>query len=93
MIAALCAGISGALVAYCLARRWVFLKRQCNRWKFAITAISQVVSNTLIVALLVKWGVHPYVAQTAAIAAVTVQGFTINHLWVFKHDVQHEPSQ
>lgn len=79
------AGISGAGIAYYLARRWVFAERQCNSMRFTVTAASQVASNTLIVGLLTDWGAPAYLAQLTAMAVVTAQGFTINHFWVFKH--------
>ncbi|WP_017739089.1 GtrA family protein [Pseudomonas sp. CBZ-4] len=93
VISTLCAGISGAVTAYCLNRHWVFAGRQCIGVRFAVTAASQVVANTLIVGLLTFWGVHPHLAQLTAIAAVTVQGFTINHFWVFKHDIKRAHPQ
>lgn len=80
------AGVSGALVAYFLARHWVFSRRHCNGVRFSITVASQIASNTLIVTVLVKWGTHPYLAQLSAMAVATSQGLMINHLWVFKHD-------
>ena len=85
-----CGGFTGALVAYGLSRHWVFAQRECNTRRFAITAISQVSSNTLVVALLTQWDVPAHLAQLAAMAVVTVQGFTINHFWVFKHDIKRE---
>lgn len=93
VISTLCAGIGGAGTAYCLARHWVFARRQCNGVRFAVTAASQVAANTLIVGLLTHWGVHPHLAQLTAITAVTVQGFTINHFWVFKHDIKRAHPQ
>ena len=87
------AGFSGALLAYWLSRHWVFARQNCSRPRFAITAASQVASNTLVVALLSQWGVPPHFAQLTAMALVTVQGFMFNHLWVFKHDIKREPFQ
>ncbi len=86
-----CGGFSGALVAYWLSRHWVFVRQDCNRRRFAITAASQVASNTLVVALLTQWGVPPHFAQLTAMVVVTVQGFMFNHLWVFKHAIKREP--
>ncbi|WP_395608837.1 GtrA family protein [Pseudomonas sp. B22129] len=86
-----CAGIAGALVAYGLARHWVFAKRPCSDLRFVINATGQVASNTLIVTVLVDWYAHPYFAQTVATAVVTLQGFIINHLWVFQHDTPRDP--
>ena len=88
-----CAGFSGALVAYWLSRHWVFARQDCNRRRFAITAACQVAANTLVVALLTQWGITPHFAQLTAMAVVTVQGFTFNHLWVFKHAIKREPFQ
>lgn len=88
-----CAAVTGALVAYCLSRHWVFVQRDCNRGRFFITATSQVLSNTLIVTLLTHWGVPAQLAQLMTMVAVTLQGFTINHFWVFKHDSKREPLQ
>ncbi|MCR4540779.1 GtrA family protein [Pseudomonas sp. 18.1.10] len=93
VISTLCASISGAGTAYCLARHWVFAGRQCSGVRFAVTAASQVAANTLIVGLLTHWGVQPHLAQLTALTAVTVLGFTINHLWVFKHDIKRAHSQ
>lgn len=75
------------MVAYCLSRHWVFAQRRCGTLRFIAMVTSQLSSGTLIVALLTLWGVHPYLAQLAATATVTVQGFTINYFWVFKHDI------
>ena len=85
------AGITGALVAYGLAKHWVFARRPCSSLRFAFNAAGQVASNTLIVAVLVDWCAHPYFAQTVATAIVTIQGFIINHLWVFQHDIPRKP--
>ncbi|MBN2991691.1 GtrA family protein [Pseudomonas cedrina subsp. fulgida] len=90
-LSTLCAAITGAMVAYYLSRHWVFAQRDCNTGRFLITATSQVVSNTLIVNLLTHWGAPALIAQLVATAAVTLQGFTINHFWVFKHDIKREP--
>lgn len=87
----LCAAITGALVAYCLSRHWVFAQRHCNCWRFVITATSQVSCNTLIVNLLTHWGAPALSAQIVATTAVTLQGFMINHFWVFKHDIKRAP--
>ncbi|MBV4454235.1 MULTISPECIES: GtrA family protein [Pseudomonas] len=87
----LCAAVTGAMVAFCLSRHWVFAQRNCNSWRFLITATSQVLSNTLIVNLLTHWGAPALIAQIVATAAVTLQGVTINHLWVFKHDIKRAP--
>ncbi|MGF6098040.1 GtrA family protein [Pseudomonas sp. 18175] len=81
------AGVAGALTAYYLSRHWVFAQRRCATSRFVITVASQLCSNIFIVAVLTKWGMHPYLAQMTATATVTVQGFTINHFWVFKHDM------
>lgn len=93
VLSTFCAGISGAVTGYYLNRHWVFAKRRCNDVRFAATAAGQVTSNTLIVGLLAHWGVHPYLAQLTAITAVTVLGFTINHFWVFKHDIKRSHTQ
>jgi len=87
------AASTGALIAYCLSRHWVFAQRSCNRLRFFITATSQVLTNTLMVNLLTFWGAPPLLAQVLATAAVTFQGFTINHFWVFKHDLHRKPFQ
>lgn len=87
-LSTLCAGIIGAVVAYGLARHWVFVKWRCAGLRFFITCATQISSNTLIVALLSNWGAHPYLAQLLAMLAVTLQGFTINYLWVFKDDIE-----
>lgn len=88
-----CAGTGGAGTAYYLNRHWVFAERQCNGLRFTLTAISQIASNTLIVGLLTDWGVPAYFAQLAAMTLVTVQGFTINLIWVFKHDLKRTHTQ
>ncbi|MBO0491533.1 GtrA family protein [Pseudomonas sp. Marseille-Q1929] len=88
-----CGGFTGALVAYWLSRHWVFTQRTCKTRRFAITAASQVIANTLVVALLTQWGVPPHLAQLTAMAAVTFQGFMFNHFWVFQHDIKREPFQ
>jgi putative flippase GtrA len=90
-LSALCAATSGAVVAYCLSRHWVFAQRGCDNGRFLIMATSQVLSNTLLVNLLTHWGAPALLAQTVATAAVTLQGFTINHFWVFKHEIKREP--
>lgn len=90
---AFCAAIAGAVVAYGLSRHWVFAQRGCNSWRFFITATGQVLSTTLIVNLLANWGAPALLAQTVATASVTIQGFTINHFWVFNHDIKREPLQ
>ena len=92
-ISTFCGGFTGASVAYWLSRHWVFTQRDCNRRRFAITATGQVISNTLVVALLTQWGVPPHLAQLAAMAVVTLQGFVFNHFWVFRHDIKREPFQ
>ncbi|WP_457416435.1 GtrA family protein [Pseudomonas sp. SDO524_S393] len=86
-----CAAITGALVAYGLSRYWVFAQRACNDRRFFITAASQVLTNTLIVALLARLGAPAQLAQLVALATVTTQGFMFNHLWVFKHDIKRTP--
>lgn len=88
-----CAAITGSAVAYGLARHWVFVKRRCAGLRFFITCAVQVSSNTFVVALLSSWGTHPYLAQMLAMFFVTIQGFTINHLWVFKHDIERADFQ
>ena len=92
-LSALCAGFTGAFVGYWLARQWVFAQRNCNKPRFVITAASQVIANTFVVALLTQWGVVPLLAQLTAMAVVTVQGFMFNHFWVFKHDIKRKPFQ
>ncbi|MGY2270549.1 MULTISPECIES: GtrA family protein [Pseudomonas] len=87
------AASTGALVAFCLSRLWVFAQRSCNKLRFFMTATGQVLTNTLMVNLLVFWGIPPLLAQVLATAAVTLQGFTINHFWVFKHDLHRKPFQ
>lgn len=87
------AAVAGALVAYCLSRHWVFGQRDCNRGRFFITATRQVLSSTLIVTLLIHWGAPAQLSQLMTMVAVTLQGFTINYLWVFKHDSKREPLQ
>lgn len=90
---AFCAASTGAMVTYCLSRHWVFAQRHCNKRRFAITASSQILANTLIVNLLTLGGTPALVAQLVATAAVALQGFMINHLWVFKHAISREPFQ
>ncbi|WP_426129786.1 GtrA family protein [Pseudomonas sp. DWP1b1] len=87
------AASTGALVAFCLSRDWVFAQRSCNKLRFLITATCQVLTNTLMVNLLTSWGAPPLLAQVLATATATFQGFTINHLWVFKHDLHRKPFQ
>lgn len=92
-LSAFCAAFTGAMVAYCLSRHWVFARRHCNKGRFAITASSQILANTLIVNLLTHGGAPALFAQVVATAAVTLQGFMINHFWVFKHAISREPFQ
>lgn len=93
VISTIFGGFSGAITAYCLSRHWVFAQRHCNTRRFSIIASSQVISNTLVVALLTQWGVSPHLAQLTATVSVTAQGFMFNHLWVFKHDIKRKPFQ
>lgn len=86
-----CAGATGAGIAYCLNRAWVFVERRGIGFRFAVCATTQVATSTLIVGLLAHWGMHAYLAQITAMAVVTVQGFMINHYWVFNHDIKRTP--
>jgi putative flippase GtrA len=88
-----CGGFTGASVSYWLSRHWVFAQRNCNRQRFAINVISQVISNTLVVALMTQREVPAHLAQLTAMAVATIQGFMFNHFWVFRHDIKREPFQ
>ncbi len=85
-----------AVANYFLNARFTFKSEESHRQtlpRFAVTALAGLLVNTLVLALLVSFGLHAIISQTLSTICVLLWNYGINSIWTFRQKKVPEPAR